>query len=89
MLPFIFKNKNTNHTYSLPVKEYRYGIVLMDSNEELDSNPQLVVIDNSNDEKDTLYLFSSKEKAIDRLIEMRVIFPNCTYKLIRYTLLSD
>lgn len=89
MIPFIFKNKKTNHTYSLPVKEYRYGIVLMDSDEEPEDNPQLVVIGNSNDEKNSLYLFSNKEEAIDRLTEMRGIYPSCTYKLIRYTLLSN
>lgn len=89
MIPFIFKNKKTNYTYSLPVKEYRYGIVLMDSDEESDANPQLVVIGNPTYEKDTLYLFSSKKEAVDKLREMRKEFPNCTYKLIRYTLLSN
>lgn len=91
MIPFMFKNKDTNHTYSLPVKEYRYGIVLMSSDEEKDTNPQLVVINDSSDFiiTDCCDLFSNKAKAIDRLEEMRKEFPQCTYKLIRYTLLSN
>lgn len=91
MIPFIFKNLRSKYTYYLPSKNYCYGILLMDSDEEVDTNPQLVVINN-----DAVYsfnkecnLFSNKETALVRLKEMRKEFPQCTYKLIRYALLSN
>lgn len=91
MIPFIFKNLKSECTYYLPSKEYRYGILLIDSDEDEATNPQLVVINT-----DTTYnldeecnLFSNKEDAVARLAEMREGYPQCTYKLIRYTLLSN
>lgn len=89
MIPFIFKDKKTQHSYKLPVKKYMYGILIMDSAEEVETNPQLVVIEDTQSYLDSFHLFSSKEKAIERLEEMRKYYPSATYRLIRYTLLSN
>lgn len=91
MIPFIFKNLRTNFTYYLPSKEYSYGILLMDSDEVEGGNPRLVVMNTDDDYGTTIKasLFSNKKEALARLEEMRNNFPQCTYKLIRYTLLSN